>query len=99
MGLHATIQKNIVIGEKNTLRVLIAFMLCEWPDAIEDVRASLAAQDEEQLYNIAGLHSRYLGCSPQTIRNHITKILDGKVDDILWPTAPRGAGDEDTSEG
>ena len=78
-------QKNIVIGQKNTLRVMLSLVHSVDNDLLEGIADGLDDLTEEQLHAIAERHGEVLHMNPATVMRHLAKIREGKFDDIVWP--------------
>lgn len=84
MSLYHTMQKNIVIGERNTLRTMLSLILCAEPDVMDRVVTDLGTLTEEQLEDLAEAHAEVLHCNAETVKRHVEKIKTGKIEEILW---------------
>ena len=85
MTLYHTMQKNIVIGQKNTLRVMLSLVHSVDNDLLEAIADKLQDTDDEKLQEIAEAHAAILKMNPATVLRHFEKIRDGRMEEIVWP--------------
>lgn len=85
MALYHTFQKNVIIGQRNTLRVLISLITAVDEDLVERIIDKLEDMSIEEYQKIAEVHAPVLKMAPSTVVRHMEKIRDGKMDEIVWP--------------
>ena len=86
--LHHVIQRNIIVGHRNLLRVAISLICSADEDLIENIITQLEDKDEEALDRLCEAHGQSLRMAPATVRRHIDKLIDGSYADVVWPDLP-----------
>jgi hypothetical protein len=79
-------QKNVMMGQRNTLRVLLSLITAVDEELMDRIVDKLDSLDEDGLERVATSHGKNLGMSVVTVRRHLDKLMTGAHFDIIWPT-------------